>query len=72
MIFSRQPFKNTSHQEKLVPTLNPVSVSRLMEEMSHLPYDKKAIPQECLDLANKFRTSLLWTIEETSQGTSKA
>ena len=30
----------------------------LFKEINDLPYDRDSIPQECLDLANKFRTSL--------------
>src|SRR5258708_19273626 len=33
-------------------------VAKLLEKIDSVPYDGKSIPQESLDLANKFRTSI--------------
>ncbi|HVB75013.1 MAG TPA: DNA methyltransferase, partial [Ktedonobacteraceae bacterium] len=46
---------------KVTPTTNPSNTSliKLLEELENIPYDRNSIPQESLDLANKFRTSLL-------------
>lgn len=41
-----------------ITTLSNTSLVKLLEEIESLPYDRKSIPQESLDLANKFRTSL--------------
>src|SRR5579864_3583947 len=38
--------------------LSNISLVKLLEEIESIPYDRKSIPQENLDLANKFRTSL--------------
>ncbi|MGH2493458.1 MAG: Bpu10I family restriction endonuclease [Ktedonobacteraceae bacterium] len=46
---------------RVTPTANlsNTSLIKLLEEIESIPYDRKSIPQESLNLANKFRTSLL-------------
>ena len=41
-----------------IASLSNISLVKLLEEIENIPYDRKSIPQENLDLANKFRTSL--------------
>jgi len=41
-----------------IASLSNISLVKLLEEIESIPYDRKSIPQENLDLANKFRTSL--------------
>jgi 16S rRNA G966 N2-methylase RsmD len=56
MISSQWQVKGALYQEYANPMA--VFVSNLMEEVRSIPYNREAIPQESLDLANKFRTSL--------------
>ena len=41
-----------------IASLSNTSLLKLLEEIENIPCDRKSIPQESLDLANKFRTSL--------------
>jgi hypothetical protein len=47
---STSPFSDDS--------LSPIFIESLLETIQQTPYDRDSIPQENLDLANKFRTSL--------------
>ena len=47
----------TSSLSNILSSAN-ASLTKLLEEIESIPYDRKSIPQESLDLANKFRTSL--------------
>ncbi len=40
-------------------SLSNTLLIKILEEIESIPFDRKSIPQESLDLANKFRTSLL-------------
>ncbi len=47
----------TASSSNIVAPAN-ISLTKLLEEIESIPYNRKSIPQESLDLANKFRTSL--------------
>ncbi len=50
--------ENTSIRESNASVLASHPVARLLEKIESVPYDRKSISQENLDLANKLRTSI--------------
>lgn len=50
--------ENTSAQASNVVVSVTNSVAKLIEKIESVPYDSSFIPQQSLDLANKFRTSI--------------
>lgn len=58
MLIQTAPTENKAPQASDGEVSIPNTVAKLLEEIDSIPYDNKSIPQESLDLANKFRTSI--------------
>jgi len=57
MTFSQSATKKAAYQESNAGTVSPF-LENLVETISNTPYDRQSIPQDVLDLANKYRSSL--------------
>jgi len=57
MTFSQSATKKAAYQESNAGTVSPF-LENLVETISNTPYDRQSIPQDALDLANKYRSSL--------------
>lgn len=58
MIYSSVSSRNISRQMSGDTDQGHLSLTRVFEEIENVPIDRQSIPQEKLDLANKFRTSI--------------
>jgi len=58
MILYEPRTQYSSIQKQPSTTLAPTYLESLIESIRQIPHDRDSIPQENLDLANKFRTSL--------------